>query len=88
MIIGGMIMVFGGTIMTKRRDDYDNRMDELILISESGTPGLYLYQTGSRLTQTDHWLVSSLLCAHMYLRYVVLIRLTKDLIDSSDSIDG
>ena len=39
MIIGGMIMVFGGTIMTKRRDDYDNRRDELILILESGTPG-------------------------------------------------
>ena len=40
MIIGGMIMVFGGTIMTKRRDDYDNRRDELILISESGTPAV------------------------------------------------
>ena len=47
MIIGGMIMVFGGTIMTKRRDDYDNRRDELILISESGTPVLCERKTKS-----------------------------------------
>ena len=40
MNFGGMNMVFGGMIMTKRRDDYDYRRDELILIFESGTPGL------------------------------------------------